>query len=171
MKKIAIIGSGGSGKSTFSRALGKNIGIPVYHLDALLWKPGWEPTTKAEQRNIQQQLIEEDRWIIDGNYNGTLELRLSAADTIIFLDMPRTLCLYRIAKRRWQFRRSQRPDMALGCKEKISFEFFKWVWQYPKTQKPSMLKKLESMPPHKNIVILDSPRKAKDFLISLPKPK
>ncbi|TWT09109.1 DNA topology modulation protein [Planomicrobium sp. CPCC 101079] len=168
MKKIAVIGSGGSGKSTFARSLDGKLGIGVHHLDALLWKPGWEPTAKAEQRHIQQQLIEKDSWIIDGNYNGTLEMRLTAADTIIFLDMPRILCLYRVIKRRWQFRRKPRTDMAVGCKEKINLDFLRWVWQYPHTKRPGVLDMLYNLSAEKTIIILDSPRKVQAFLDKLP---
>ncbi|TWT26170.1 DNA topology modulation protein [Planomicrobium sp. CPCC 101110] len=167
MKKIAIIGSGGSGKSTFSRALGKRLGIGVDHLDALLWKAGWEPTSRTEQLEIQQQLTQKESWIIDGNYNGTLELRLRAADTIVFLDMPRILCLYRVLKRRWHYRRKPRPDMAAGCGEKITFEFLKWVWHYPNTKRPHVLEMLEGLAGEKTIVVLDSPRKAETFLENL----
>ncbi len=70
MQKILLIGSGGSGKSTLARELGMRLGIDVYHLDALLWKPNWTPATRQEQISIQSELMERDSWIIDGNYGG-----------------------------------------------------------------------------------------------------
>ncbi|MET3576327.1 adenylate kinase family enzyme [Bhargavaea ullalensis] len=100
MDRIMLIGSGGAGKSTLARKLGERLGIDVHHLDALLWKPGWELTTRDEQRKIQSGLFDGKRWIVDGNYGATMDERLQAADTVIFLDMPRRLCLYRILKRR-----------------------------------------------------------------------
>jgi len=85
MKKVILIGSGGSGKSTLARQLGNKLNIKVHHLDALFWKPNWEGVPKEEQRTVQNELVKEDEWIIDGNYGGTMDIRMNAADTIIFL--------------------------------------------------------------------------------------
>jgi adenylate kinase family enzyme len=87
MKKIILIGSGGSGKSTLARKLGDKLEIDVYHLDALFWKPNWEGAPKDEQRKVQNDLVKKEEWIIDGNYGGTMDIRLNAADTVIFLDI------------------------------------------------------------------------------------
>ena len=101
MKKIVLIGSGGSGKSTLARQLGERLKIKVYHLDALFWKPNWVGVPKDEQTKVQNDLVKKESWIIDGNYGGTMDIRLNAADTIIFLDIPRTICLYRAFKIRF----------------------------------------------------------------------
>lgn len=93
MQRIALIGSPGAGKATLARCLGQALGLPVYHLDALYWKPGWEPTPRAEWRELQLRLVAGDRWLIDGNYGGTMAIRLTAADTVICLDLPRWVCL------------------------------------------------------------------------------
>lgn len=84
MKKIILIGSGGAGKSTFSRKLSNKLNIKVFHLDALMWKPHWEMTDRTYQIQIQKEIIEKDSWIIDGNYNGTMDMRIDASDTIFF---------------------------------------------------------------------------------------
>ena len=94
-EKVILIGSGGSGKSTLARQLGNKLNIKVHHLDALFWKPNWEGVPKEEQRTVQNELVKEDEWIIDGNYGGTMDIRMNAADTIIFLDIHRTICAYR----------------------------------------------------------------------------
>lgn len=167
MKKIAIIGSGGSGKSTFSRSLGEKLQLNVYHLDAILWKPDWTAVSREQQEAIQLQLVNNENWIIDGNYNGTLDLRLEAADCIIFMDMPRKLCIYRILKRTFLYRNKQRPDMAAGCKERFDLNFLKWVWNYPRDKRPSVLLKLQKLSPEKEIIILTSPKEAKDFIEQL----
>ncbi|ERG66649.1 hypothetical protein M467_05080 [Exiguobacterium chiriqhucha RW-2] len=127
MQKILLIGSGGSGKSTLARELGARLGIDVHHLDALLWKPNWTPATRQEQIATQSALIERDSWIIDGNYGGTLDLRVDAADTIVFLDLPRTVCTYRVLKRMLKYRGKTRPDMGPGCEERFDPKFLKWV--------------------------------------------
>jgi adenylate kinase family enzyme len=164
MKRIAIVGSSGSGKSVLARRLGEILRIEVWHLDALLWKPEWVLTPREEQKQIQQQLVSKNSWIIDGNYNNTLDIRLEAADTIIFLDMPRMLCLYRVLKRRVMYHNRSRPDMQEGCKEKIDLAFLKWVWQYPKSKRPGMLEKLDVLAQNKQVIILNSSRKVEKYV-------
>lgn len=85
MKKVIVIGSSGSGKSTFSRKLSERLNIPVYHLDQLFWKPNWVMSTEYEKITIQNSILEKNEWIIDGNYSGILEDRLQLADTVMFL--------------------------------------------------------------------------------------
>ncbi|WP_282020937.1 DNA topology modulation protein [Planomicrobium okeanokoites] len=167
MKRMALIGSGGSGKSTLARELGKKLNIEVFHLDALLWKPNWQPTSKEEQRKIQMELVKKDEWIIDGNYNGTMDIRLREADTIIFLDFSRVLCTYRALKRMIQYRNRRRPDMAEGVKERFDLNFVKWIWNYPKNIRPVVLKRFEELPNDKVVIILKSPKEARNFLDSL----
>jgi adenylate kinase family enzyme len=164
MQKILLIGSGGSGKSTLARKLGMRLGIDVHHLDALLWKPNWTPATRQEQLATQSALIERESWIIDGNYGGTLNFRLDAADTIIFLDLPKTICTYRILKRMLTYRGKTRPDMGAGCEEQFDPKFLKWVWDYPKSQRPDVIKRLNSLPSEKQIIRLRSRTEVCDFL-------
>ncbi|PEJ59163.1 topology modulation protein [Bacillus sp. AFS002410] len=164
MKKIVIIGSGGEGKSTFARQLGKKLNINVFHLDSLLWKPNWEIVPKVEQIKIQSELVKKEEWIIDGNYGGTMDLRINAADTIIFLDIPRLVCIYRALKRFIQYKNITRPDMREGCEEKFDLQFFKWIWSYPKTKKPLILNRLQRVSDGKDVVILKSSKEVKRFL-------
>src|SRR4051795_3108849 len=123
MKKIVLIGSGGSGKSTLARKLGEKLKINVLHLDSLFWKPGWVETPREEWIDTQQYFLKKECWIMDGNYGGTMDIRLNAADTIIFLDIPRTICVFRAFKRMLQYRNKTRPDMGEGCEERFNYEF------------------------------------------------
>lgn len=164
MRRVVLIGSGGSGKSTLARQLGKKLKLNVYHLDALFWKPGWVGVPKNEQRRVQNELVENEEWIIDGNFGGTIDIRLNAADTIIFLDINKIICIYRVFKRMLQYRNKVRPDMGIGCKEKLDLSFLKWVWNYPKTKRPEVLKKLEQLSKEKQIIILRTPKKINEFL-------
>lgn len=164
MKKIMLIGSGGSGKSTLARQLGQRLGIRVHHLDSLLWRADWQAVPRAEQQRIQTDLISRDDWIIDGNYGGTMDIRLNAADTIIFLDLPRTTCVYRILKRSIRYRHQARPDMAAGCPEKIDFAFLKWVWRYPDEQRPGVQARLAQVAATKTIVVLKSRKEVRQFI-------
>lgn len=93
MERVAIIGPGGAGKSTLARQLGAITGVPVIHLDREHWKPGWVETPAAEWEERVRELAAAERWIIDGNYGGTLDVRLDRADTVVFLDFGRFRCL------------------------------------------------------------------------------
>jgi adenylate kinase family enzyme len=164
MKRILIIGSGGSGKSTLARRLGEKTGIEVVHLDKLYWNPGWVKTEKEEWLEVVRQAIEKESWIMDGNFGGTLEMRARACDTIIFLDMPRHICMYRILKRWALYRKKTRPDMAPGCDEKMDLEFFMWVWNYPKRSKPEKELVMKRYAKEKTIVRLRSNSEIEEFL-------
>jgi adenylate kinase family enzyme len=164
MRKILVIGSGGAGKSTFSRRLGRILDLEVVHLDALYWKPGWVETPKPEWRRTVEDLVSRDSWIIDGNYSGTLDIRFEACDTAIFLDVPRAVCAWRLLKRKALYRRGGRPDMARGCDEKLSLEFFRWVWAYPARTRPKVLRLLREAPPGKNIFHLRKRAEIEGFL-------
>jgi hypothetical protein len=83
LRRVAIVGCGGSGKSTVARELGRRTGLPVVHLDPLFWSSDWQPCPPEEWEAIQRRLVAEEGWIIDGNYGGTMELRLAAADTVV----------------------------------------------------------------------------------------
>lgn len=168
MNKVIVIGSGGAGKSTFSRQLGERTGLPVFHLDALNWRPGWVATPKDEWDGLMSKLVDNDAWIIDGNYGRTLDRRLQAADTIIFLDMPRYLCVYRLIKRRVMYHGRTRPDLNEGCPERLDLNFIKWVWSYRRTSRPSLLNRLAGLKEGKTIVILRSPREVRSYLDQFP---
>ncbi|WP_077624416.1 DNA topology modulation protein [Sediminibacillus massiliensis] len=166
MQKIAIIGSGGAGKSTLAKQIGTILNLPVYHLDAYFWKPGWEPIPKKELISYHQEIFQQDGWIIDGNYSSTMEMRLQAADTVIFLDYSTIRCLYGIIKRRFQYRGKTRPDMGKGCPERLDPQFVLWVARYKQQKAPIVKQKLRNAG---NITIyhLKKPRHTKDFLTQL----
>lgn len=159
-----LIGSGGAGKSTLAREIGKKLHIEVIHLDTIMWKPGWKFVKKEEQIAIQQELVQKEEWIIDGNYGGTMDIRFEKADTILFLDYSRYLCLYRALKRMVQYKSKTRPDMIEGNDERLDFNFLKWIWNYPKKKKPQIMEKLQAIKEEKQVVILSSPKEAEKFL-------
>ena len=137
MKKIIILGSCGSGKSLFAKKLSKILNIEVIHLDQYYWKPNWMCTDRSEFRKKVRQLVKRDKWIIDGNYRNTLDIRLSVADTVIFLNPSRFVCLYRIVKRRLK---NNRTDKISGCDERITWELLKWIlFTFPQENKKEIL--------------------------------
>jgi Adenylate kinase and related kinases len=170
MQKVLVIGSGGAGKSTLAKRLGELLEIEVLHLDKLYWQAGWVEMPKAEWRKTVEELLRRDEWIMDGNYSGTLDIRLEACDTVIFLDMARTLCLWRVLKRAIMYRNRSRPDMAEGCREQLPWEFILWIWNYPNRSRPKIIKMLESNLEGKKIIWLRSQSDVKKFLAAQATP-
>ena len=168
MRKVLVIGSGGAGKSTLAKRLGQMLDIEVKHLDKFYWRSGWTEPPKEEWSQMVTELVRDDSWIMDGNYGGTLEFRLQHCDTIIFLDMPRLVCLWRIVKRRLLNRNRARPDMAEGCYEKLDPEFIEWVWNYSRRTRPKVIKLLQEHAQSKQVVWLRSNAEVGRFLASLP---
>lgn len=166
MERILIIGCGGAGKSTLARQLGKRTGLPVVHLDQLFWHPGWVESTKDE---IDAKILEElgkPRWIMDGNYNRTLPMRLEKCDAVIYLDFSRVACMFGVLKRILTTYGTVRPDMAEGCPERFDLDFLKWVWNFNKSKREKYYRLLNETDGIEKIV-LKNRRAVKRFLQSL----
>src|SRR5688500_18218873 len=130
MKRILVSGSGGAGKSTVAAKLGQLLNLEVNHLDKYYWRPGWVDQPREEWLQTVTDLINRDSWIIDGNYSGTLELRIRRCDTIVFLDLSRFLYVWRIVKRSVQYRRCSGYDLAEGVLDKLDLELSSRRWNY-----------------------------------------
>src|SRR5437667_11281349 len=131
MKRVLVIGSGGTGKTTVARRLAQRTGLPLIHLDLLYWRPGWQPTPGDEWQQTVGRLVAGEEWIIDGNYGGTLDLRLTACDTVVFLDLPRLLCLWRVLVRQLRYFGRERPKLPEGGSARLSLVSPVWIWTYP----------------------------------------
>lgn len=156
MERVLVIGSGGAGKTTFSLALAERTGLPVVHLDTHFWRPGWVQPSSEEWVEQVALLTAEPRWIMDGNYGGTMDSRLAACDTVVFLDRPRVLCVWRAVKRRLQHHGATRPDLAPGCPEQLNAEFLRWIWDYPNRKRPGILEKLARLRPDQRAIVVRS---------------
>jgi adenylate kinase family enzyme len=167
MKRIAIIGPGGAGKSTLARQTGEKTGLPVVHLDAVYWHEGWQETPKDVWEQTVREIARQPEWITDGNYGGTMELRLEAADTILFLDLPPLLCVWRVVRRWRKYRHGSRPDMAPGCPEKVDFAFVKWIWNYRRDRRPDILKRMDKYAEGRRLVHLQTTGQVRRFLQTL----
>jgi len=163
-----IIGSSGAGKSTLSRAIQARTGYELFHIDQLYWKPHWVESSQEELRTKLQAVVEKDTWIIDGNYNATIDLRLKYADTIVFLDVNRWLCAYRAIKRRFQYFGQSRPDMTVDCPEKFDKEFILFMkyilHDFPIHKKPRIFKLLHTITDQQQAYILRNRTDIQQFL-------
>lgn len=165
MKKIMVIGCPGSGKSTFSRALHEKTGIPLFHLDMMYWNPDRTTVEKAVFRKRLSDTIAKDEWIIDGNYGSTLELRLQACDTVIFLDYPSDICLDGIMERRGR----PRSDMPwIEAADEEDADFIGFVRDFSSQSRPEIIRLLEKYP-HKDICIFKAREEADEFLKQIQK--
>jgi adenylate kinase family enzyme len=144
LKRIMVIGvSSGVGKSTFAKNLGKALGIPAVHLDSLFWKPGWVEASVEEFKDAQRKVVEMESWVIDGNYSNSYDVREPYADTVIYLELPLRVCLYRVFKRYWKNRGTTRPDLGEGCTEKLDVDFLKFIVSTYKRRKIQMADRLQ----------------------------
>ena len=130
MQRVLVIGPCGAGKSTLAMDLGPRLGLPVYHMDQLNWQPGWVESSKDEIRARLSTILATDRWLIDGNYGGTLKERLERADTVIYLDYPISLCFWRLIRRILKYRGRARPDMTKDCPERFDLAFLFYVLRW-----------------------------------------
>lgn len=130
LRRIMIIGGAASGKSTLARQLGECLHLPVTHLDAVFWQPGWvEPERDPFNAKVREIIARED-WVIEGNYSATWPERAARADLILFLDVPTATRVMRAVRRSLGNLGKPRPDMAPGCVEKFDPAFIKWVAGY-----------------------------------------
>ena len=169
MKRIAIIGPGGAGKSTLARQIGAVLNLPVIHLDAYYWHEGWIETRKEVWEHTVREMTEGEAWVMDGNYGGTMELRLTAADTVVFLDLPPLLCVWRVVRRQVRYRNRTRPDMGPGCPEKLDPTFLKWIWNYRRDRRPGILERMARYTEGRRLVHLQTPSQVQRFLNGLPR--
>ncbi|GIO25623.1 AAA family ATPase [Ornithinibacillus bavariensis] len=166
MKKITILGNPGAGKSTLAKKLGNMLNIPVYHMDTFYWKPGWVARDEQELLQLHDEVLTQERWIIDGNYSVTLSKRLEEADTVIFLHYSTIKCLYGITKRRIQYRKKARPDIGKDCPERLNVDFILWTKNFNKNKAVKIYEKLARIP-HAEVHIFRNRKQLKNFLKEL----
>ena len=136
--RILVIGCSGSGKTTLARRLARELCIRHFSLDYLFWKPGWVESTDDEFVPRVETACSEPAWVMDGGYSRTLPLRLARADTVIWLDLPRHVCLARVVKRFLLNIFRVREDMPPGCIERLDLEFLRWIWNWHRTHKDKL---------------------------------
>ena len=167
MERVMIIGCGGAGKSTLARQLGEKTGLPVVHLDQIWWAPGnWKHMEREEFDARLLEEMEKPQWILDGNFNRTIEMRLKKCDTVIYLDFNRVACLLSWLKRVVSNWGHARIDMAPGCQEWFDPEMAGWIWNFNKKNRENYYRLLNEAEGVETIV-LKNRRMVKRFLNSL----
>ena len=169
MQRILVMGSSGSGKSTFAQRLSDITGIPTVSLDALYWQPGWMPSDTTEFDARVTEAARLPRWIMDGNYtsSGAGELRRSTADAVFWFDLPRRTCMTGILTRIATSYGRVRPEMAPGCPEKFDLEFFRYVWTYRQLQRPKLLQYFEGLRPDQALIAFTNRAQADQYLTNV----
>ncbi len=157
LNRIAVIGCPGSGKSTLARILGERLAVPVVHLDRLFWRPGWVESSHATFVEKVRDAVSGERWVLDGNFGSTQHIVLSAADTIVWLDLPRGTCLWRVMKRLCTYFGRTRPDLPEGCPEKLDFEFLEYILTFHKHARPGIIARLKTCRADQRLIVLNEP--------------
>jgi adenylate kinase family enzyme len=165
MDRIAVIGCGGSGKTHLANQLAAVFNLPLTHLDAVYYDTDWNPLPAEEFAVLQEKLVAEPRWLIEGNYAGSLPIRLARADTVIFLDLPTLTCLAGILQRRWRYQGGQHGKD--GVYDRITWNFVRYIWGYRKTMRPRVHGLLDKHGGNATLITLTSRRQAARYLAQL----
>jgi adenylate kinase family enzyme len=165
MKRIMIIGSPGSGKTILAKKLATKTKLPLIHLDHLYWLPNFKKRSDEDYLGLVMQACRHDSWIMDGNSIRQLAKRISFADTIIFLDIPRKICIWRIIKRNILSIFTS-EEFAPGCKVRARWGFFCYVWRWEKKYREEVLRVIATATQTKAI-LLKSPDEVTAFLQNL----
>lgn len=137
-KNILIVGCSGSGKSTLAKALSQITGLRIIYLDHFYWAPCWVLRDIKEVHALIAKDIEQDGWICDGNNSSSFAMRVPKADMLIWLDLPRRTCIWRVLKRITMHHGKTRDDLPPGCVDRFNWDFLKWVWNFNKNSRPKL---------------------------------
>ena len=159
MEKVVVIGSPGAGKSTFARKLSRMLHIPLYHLDMLWHKPDRTNVTREEFDKRVKEILQKEKWIIDGNYQRTLEMRLKECDTVFLMDFPVDICLSGVESRIGK----KREDMP-WIETEFDEEFKQWILDFPKDQLPHIYELLGNYVNDREVVVFKTREEADTYL-------
>lgn len=163
--RILVVGCSGGGKSTLSQKIATRFGLTYVSLDRdVRWLPGWAERDETERKRIIAEKVAQDRWIMDGTNTTTFDLRLPRTDVVIWVRMPRLLCLWGAVSRWFKWLGRTRPDMAPGCPEKIEWEFLRFIWTFEQVYSPRIFAGLAEHGPGIPVLQLISRRQMRALL-------
>jgi len=166
MKRIAIIGSGGVGKTYLSNHLSAKTNIPVFHLDLITYGSNWKKNEDSAVLDAHAKIIEKDSWVIDGMMTRTLLERMKRSDTVIFLDYSPWRSIYGAFKRLFLDYGKVRKDTPKGCTESFDYDFFLYLLSFRKNVRPNIYKILEKSPDKCSIMVFKHPNETQKWLDS-----
>ena len=139
----------------------------MVHLDRVYWKPGWVEPSGKEWAESVGGLLRADSWILDGNYGGTMEMRMNRADTVFWLDLSPAVCVYRVIKRSLNLTGGRRPDIADGCDERLDANFVRYVWRFRKDTRPRIVERVQRFENQLDVVRFTSKHEPDEYLSRL----
>ena len=171
LQRILVTGCCGAGKSTFSKKLQSILKLELIHLDQYYHKPNWEEPKKSEWEKTVHTLVEKPSWIMDGNFSGTMDVRIKSADTIIYLDYSTLKCFWRVIIRIFKYHGKVRPDMANGCKEQFDLSFLHFVLTFNSKFRKGFIQKLNLVKDEKKVLVFKTDKQANKFLSQISEVK
>ncbi|HEY0122778.1 MAG TPA: AAA family ATPase [Rhizobium sp.] len=170
-ERILVIGCSGGGKSTLSQKICARLDLPYVSMDReFFWLPGWVKRDKAEERALIAAKVAEERWLIDGTAPSSFDLRLPRTELVLWVRMPRWLCMWGALSRAVRWLGRSRPDMAPGCPERIDWEFLRYIWDWERKFAPKVLAGLTQHGPDVPVLQLKSRSEMRQLLDLLSGP-
>lgn len=156
--RVLVIGCSGGGKSTLSLQLSDHLQLPYISMDRdFYWLPGWVRRDRETTRALISQAVSGERWIMDGTGSSSFELRMPRACAIIWVRMPRWLCLWGVFSRSILHLGRTRPDMAPGCPERLADrEFLSFIWNFERQTSPRVVDGVRRFNPDCPVIVLKS---------------
>jgi adenylate kinase family enzyme len=165
VRKVVVVGCGGSGKTVVSRALGARLGLPVVHLDDVYYDESWDPLPREQFEAAQKEITSRPAWVIDGNHMSSMPIRLAAADTVVIMDVPTVVALWGVLQRWWKHRSGQHGE---GVYVRVTADFVRYVVLFRRRMRPRVMAAVREHAPHATVWRLRSRGAARRMLQAVP---